>query len=303
MNWRKSLSGKIRFNEPLSKYTTFRIGGRAQLFIQPQDITDLRQLVINAKKDNLRLFIIGAGSNLLINDKGVNGIVIKLSATAFKNINYAQGLLEAGAGLSLAKLIEYALNYNLGGAEFLIGIPGTVGGALIMNAGITERTKNQELRTKNISDLVKNVTVMDYNGNIKVLRKNEIRFDYRASSLYNYIVLNAHLKIFKSNKRKIINKLNKYLVFRKKQQDYAYPSAGCIFKNPERGSAGKLIDLCGLKGKHFGDAYISESHANFIINKGKAKAKDVFRLMDYVKKSVKNKFGINLEPEIKIWQN
>ena len=329
MNWLKSLKGKIRFNEPLSQHTTFRIGGVARLFYQPRDFSDLRQLIIHARRDKIRILVIGAGSNLLVSDQRVKGIVVGLDKPVFKDIKYCGGLLEVGAGMPLAGLIKSALDYNLSGCEFLVGIPGTVGGALVMNAGISEKGKN-------IAELVKDVTVMDYNGEIRVLRRKDIRFAYRASSLYtprpkttpfrarmkcgrlsipplgtpgfspgglhNYIVLKTCLKLSQSNKRKIRDNLKRYFGLRRKQQDYGYPSAGCVFRNPEGLSAGKLIDMCGLKGKHFGHAYVSDKHANFIVNKGKATARDVLRLMDYVKKRVEHKFDIELEPEIKIWQ-
>lgn len=295
MNWLKSLKGKIRFNEPLSQHTTFRIGGVARLFYQPRDFSDLRQLIIHARRDKIRILVIGAGSNLLVSDQGVKGIVVGLDKPVFKDIKYCGGLLEVGAGMPLAGLIKFALDYNLSGCEFLVGIPGTVGGALVMNAGISEKGKN-------IAQLLKDVTVMDYNGKIGVLRRKDIRFAYRASSLYNYIVLKTCLKLSQSNKRKIRDNLKRYFGLRRKQQDYGYPSAGCVFRNPEGLSAGKLIDMCGLKGKHFGHAYVSDKHANFIVNKGKATARDVLRLMDYVKKRVEHKFDIELEPEIKIWQ-
>ena len=303
MNWLKDLTGKIKFNRPLSAHTTFRIGGPAQVFFQPKDINDLRLLLINAKKDNIRVLVIGAGSNLLVDDKGVRGIVVKLTASAFQNVVYSQGALRAGAGLLLSNLVKSALEHSLGGCEFLAGIPGTVGGALIMNAGITQKGKGQRLKVRAISDIVSAVTVMDYSGNVKVLKKKDIRFAYRSSSLYNYIVLDARLRLRKKNKKEIKAKLKKLLASRRQCQDYSYPNAGCVFKNPQGHSGGRLIDLCGLKGKCFGDACISYRHANFILNKGKARAKDVLRLIAFVRRKVKSKFGVTLEPEIKIWQN
>ena len=294
MNWPKDLSGKIKFNEPLSKHTTFRIGGTARFFFQPKDINDLKRLVIYARKNKIRIFIIAGGSNLLIIDKGINGIVVKLDSPAFNYIKYAPRLTEVGARLPLSSLIKHAADNNLGGSEFLAGIPGTVGGALVMNAGISQPSKS-------ISDLVADVTVMDYNGRIKLLKKDNIRFAYRASSLYNYIILKAYLRLKKSSRREIRENLRRYLSCRRNSTDYSSPSAGCIFKNPQGISAGRLIDLCGLKGKHFGAAAVSKKHANFILNKGRAKAKDVLRLMGYIQKAVKQKFAVNLEPEIKVW--
>jgi UDP-N-acetylmuramate dehydrogenase len=182
----------------------------------------------------------------------------------------------------------------LAGLEFLAGIPGTVGGALAMNAGAWGRS---------IGELVEKATVMDYNGDIEVLTKKQMKFSYRNSSLQKYIILNIYLKLKKKNKRIINEKITGYLAQRRNSQDNSLPNAGCIFKNPsERISAGRLIDLCGLKGRNIGDAFISLRHANFVLNKGNARARDVLKLMELAKREVRKKYRINLEPEIKIWR-
>jgi len=186
--------------------------------------------------------------------------------------------------------------------EFLAGIPATLGGALVMNAGISEKTKNQKPKIKSIGDLVEAVTVMDYNGNIKTLDREEIKFGYRTSSLSKYIILSAIIKLTKGNIREIEDKIKVYLGYRRVAQDLPFANAGCIFKNPKRYQAGRLIDACGLKGKRIGDACVSNKHANFILNLGRARFSDVLRLMGLIKRRVKNKFNIDLEPEIKIWR-
>jgi UDP-N-acetylmuramate dehydrogenase len=183
---------------------------------------------------------------------------------------------------------------NLGGAEFLTGIPGTLGAAVLMNAGTKDRS---------IAEIVKTVKVIDYNGRVKIIGKKKINFQYRSSRLSRYIILSVQLKLVKSNKKKIAKKIKKYLVYRWATQDLTFPNAGCIFRNPGRLSAGRLIDVCGLKGKCFGGAQISLKHANFIANKNMATASDVIHLMDYIKRKVKQKFNNSLKPEIKIWQN
>lgn len=291
-SWFRDLSCKVRVNELLSNHTTFKIGGCAKYFVQPKDIDDLRSLLLKAKVYKMPVWIIGSGSNLLINDHGLDGIVIDLNAAHFKKIRFKSGLLEAGAGVKLQTLVRKTCNLGLSGAEFLAGIPGTVGGALIMNAGIKE---------KEIKDIIEDVTVLDYNANTHTLNGNKIRFGYRNSNLSKYIVIKASFKLRRQDKSTIKEKIKKYVENRWRTQDFAYPNAGCVFKNPKGLSAGKLIDRCGLKNRHFGKAWVSAKHANFIINKNMASAKDVLRLMNFIKQKVKRKFGIELEPEIKIW--
>lgn len=295
MNWWKELRGNVRLREPLKRHTTFKIGGPARIFIEPQDSDDLKLLLILLKKHKIPSFLIGAGSNLLISDAGLDAAVFRLSAPYFQTVTFNGEFIDAGAGASLARVIRACAKQSLAGAEFLTGIPGTVGGALAMNAG-------QAGYGKSIADLVESVTVIDRNGKIKRLEKNRIKFGYRASSLSKYIIINARLKLTSGRPVEIASRINKYIALRRSTQDYSGPSCGCIFKNPAGRPAGKLIDLCGLKGKSVGDAAVSFRHANFIINKGKAKAQDVLRLMDIINREVKKKFNINLKPEVIIWK-
>ncbi len=296
MNWWRNLKGKFRLAEPLKNHTTFKIGGPAKFFLEPKDPNDLKLLLNLVKRYNLPIFLIGRGSNLLISDKGINGVVLRLNAPWFNKLSYKDNYLNVGSGVSLSKLVLFAKDHNLSGAEFLAGIPGTVGGAVAMNAGIAKDNRS-------IQDLVENVTVMDYSGNIKVLNKKDIRFRYRTSSLSRYIILSVLIKLKRKNREQIKDKIKAYLKYRKLTQDLSKPSAGCIFRNPTGHSAGRLIDLCGLKGKRIGDAGVSRKHANFILNLGKGSARDVCKLMDLIREKVKNKFNINLIPEVKIWQN
>lgn len=293
MNWWKNLKGKVKLKEPLKDYTTFKIGGRAKYFVEPKDLDDLKLLFNLVKRYKIPILVIGAGSNILISDKGIDGIVLRLNSPYFKRLIVKDNRLEVGAGCLLNKVILKAKKEGLSGMEELVGIPGSIGGALAMNAGT---------RDKNIADLVENVTIMDYNGKIKTLDKKDIRFGYRSCGLSRYIILNTCIRLVKKNKKEIQNRINNYLKYRKSQQDLSKASAGCVFKNPPQGLAGKLIDLCGLKGKRIGGAAVSKRHANFIVNLGQAKAQDVIKLMALVKKEVKNRFKINLEPEIKIWR-
>jgi len=296
MSWRKSLKGRISLNEPLSKHTAFKIGGPAGFFIEPEGPGDIKTLLRISKKKRLPFFIIGAGSNLLVSDKGIKGMVIRLSAPYFRKLSRENESVYAASGIMLNKLLAFAKERGLSGAEFLAGIPGTVGGALAMNAGVTRPA------ARSIGDLVKEVKVMDRDGNIKALKKKDIKFGYRESSLSEYLILSSVLILKKQDKRKIEEKMRSYLERRKSTQELMKPSAGCIFKNPRSGSAGRLIDLCGMKGKRAGGAQVSRKHANFILNSGRAKAKDVLKLMDSIIEKVEAEFNIHLEPEIKIWR-
>jgi len=274
-------------------HTTFKIGGPAKYFIEPKDTHELKLLLSSIKRYNIPLLVIGGGSNILVNDRGVRAIVLSLNPPIFKKISFHNNHVFAASGVALSRVIRLAQKQGLSGLEFLSGIPGRVGGALAMNAGIPG---------ENIGDLVEEASVMDYNGNIKNLNKKKIKFGYRASSLSKYIILSARLKLIKKDKQEIKNRIKRYLSRRKLTQDLSWSSAGCIFKNPKGVSAGELIDLCGLKGKRIGGACISRIHANFILNLGQARARDVLKLMDLAKKDVKKKFNVSLEPEIKIWQ-
>jgi len=292
MNWRKDLNLGIKPNQLLKDLTTFRIGGKVKVFASPKNEEALRKLVISAKKDKLPVFILGAGSNILAADSELKGLVVRLDSSAFIGLGFDGNLARAGGGLKLARLIQEARRRSLSGVERLTGIPGTVGGATVMNAGAWGNA---------IGDSVKEVRVMDYSGRVSVISKNNAGFVYRNSKLAKFIVLEAVLRLVKKDKRKIASVVKKILAQRHQSQDNTLPNAGCIFKNPAKDSAGRLIDACGLKGRRLGGAVISEIHGNFILNLGSAKSRDVLRLMELAKRSVKNKFKIALEPEIKLW--
>jgi len=294
MNWWKSLKGRVRFEEPLKNHTTFKIGGPAKFFIEPLDLKDLKQAASLAKTNDTPIFLLGSGSNVLVNDKGISGIVLQLSSPYFKKISRKNNFFEIGSGLLLARLVKYALERSLSGVEFLASIPGTVGGALAMNAGAWG---------KDIGNIIEKVTVMDYNGNIKILSRKNIKLEYRKSSLSKYIILSCRIRLVKKHKQEIRDTMRKYIKFRQNSQESYYSNAGCIFKNPSLiESAGRLIDLCSLKNKRIGGACVSQKHANFIINRENAKAGDVLKLMNLIETKVKQRFNINLEPEIKIWK-
>ncbi|MFA6216326.1 MAG: UDP-N-acetylmuramate dehydrogenase [Candidatus Omnitrophota bacterium] len=302
MNWWKNLKGSVKKQEPLKKHTSFRIGGPARFFVEPKDSDDLKALIVSLKKHTIPFSVIGGGSNLLVSDKGVERVVISLSSPAFKELDFQAGVLDAGAGRWLGEIVMAAKKRGFSGLEFLSGIPGTLGGALVMNAGISKKSSFDCRAAINIGDLVENVTVMSYNGSLKVVSKEDITFGYRRSSLSKYIVLGARLALREKDAREISRIMRHYRDYRRQTQDLSFPSAGCVFKNPQSYSAGQLIDSCGLKGEHIRDAYISGKHANFLLNRGNAKASDVLALMGLVKSAVKKKYKLTLQPEIKIWQ-
>lgn len=293
MNWEKKLKGKVKFGEPLKNKTTFKIGGKARFFVEPQDSCDLKLLLAAAKVKKLPVLLIGAGSNILASDAGISAIVVKLSEPFFKKISLRGRSIEAGSGVSLASLIDFARKRGLSGLEFLSGIPGTLGGALAMNAGAWGR---------NIGELLEEAVVMDKRAKEIILKKDDIKSGYRRSSLSKYIIIRASLRLRPKNKKEISAKISEYLKRRCVSQDTSLPNAGCIFRNPAENSSGRLIDLCGLKGKNLGGAVISRKHANFILNQNAASFNDVLKLMALIKNKVKNKFKLTLQPEIKIWK-
>jgi len=294
----KKICKDVKFDEPLAKHTSFKIGGPAEYFVEVGNRSELANLLRIVKKYNLSVFPLGAGTNVLVKDRGIRGLVIRLLGD-FRKIRFKNHSVFVGAGVSLPQLLKVSAQHNLGGIEFLAGIPGTVGGALITNAGNPE---------KGIGDLVNRVEIMTYTGETKVLQKKDLKFIYRGSNLpENAFILSAEMDLKKSNKEIIKEKISEQLKKRWATQPREPYQAGSIFKNPPaesaggcRTTAGRLIEKAGLKGVKYGGAYISEKHANFIINRGRAKAKDVIYLVRKIKDKVKEKFGINLELEIKI---
>ena len=309
MHWLKRLKAHLptllsgrqaggRFSEPLSAHTTLRIGGPADLWLEPKNLVELKEIVCSCLAEKLPYFAIGRGSNILASDKGFKGAVISLNTPAFTKMGFKENYITCGGGLPLEKLIREAQKKGLGGLEFLAGIPATAAGALVANAG------NQK---KAIGKMVKNITVMDKKGNIRLLKKKELRFGYRKSSLNRYIVLEAQFELVKRTPKKVEENIAANLEQKRKTQDLTAKSAGCIFKNPfsirhphHRLSAGKMIEACGLKQRRRGGAEISAKHANYIINRNGAKAKDILYLMGLAQREVKKKFGVFLEPEIRI---
>ncbi|MFH1776367.1 MAG: UDP-N-acetylmuramate dehydrogenase [Candidatus Omnitrophota bacterium] len=285
------MPGQIWFDQPLARHTVFGIGGPADILIQPKNIISLQEFLKSLSRNKIDIFVLGNGSNILIRDGGIRGIVLRLRDKAFCQIRPKGDLIYAGAGVEVTQLLNYCLSSGLSGIEFLAGIPATVGGALVMNAGAF---------AGQIADVVSSVTCLSRNGEIYELPRDRIKFGYRRSSLKNYIVIAGKFKLKKSNTDYVRQKIKENFLSRKKTQDMNYSSAGCVFKNLRSVSAGILIDRAGLKGLSFGDAAVSLRHANFIVNRGRATAKDILRLIRHIKHEINNKFNIKLQTEIRI---
>lgn len=276
----------------LKKYNTFRVGGYADYFFRAENEADIINAVKEADKRNLSLFVLGRGSNVLIPDKGLHGLVLLIDDKAFK---IEQDGVSVGAGLFLPSLVAKFTDLSLSGMEWAAGIPGTVGGAVHGNAGAFG---------KSMGDSVKEVKVLDSKSKkVKVLNNKSCKFVYRDSVFKkrDLIIISVVLKTKKGNKKSIQSSVNEYLRKKKETQPLNYFSAGSVFKNPEGKFAARMIEECGLKGKKIGGAKISEKHANFIVNFNNAKSSDIKRLISLIKKSVKNKFNVILEEEIIIF--
>lgn len=282
---------KIFTNEPMSKHTSFKIGGPAEIFVKINNVEELKLIIKISKQAEVPITVVGNGSNLLVSDDGIRGIVLKIE---FDKIEIEEsGKLKVGSGVKLAFLAQKCLKEKLEGFEFASGIPGTIGGAIRMNAG----AHGSEMK-----DIVKKITCMTRDGKIQVISNEEAKFEYRNSifSQNDYIILEAEIQLRKGNPEEIRSKMDEYATYRKEKQPIEYPSAGSTFKRGNDFITAKLIDECGLKGYQIGGAQVSEKHAGFIINKGNATAEDVKKLMKYVEEQVYNKFGKKIEAEIEI---
>jgi len=287
----KFINGKVSYEVPMALRTTFKIGGKAEVFIVPDDESDLAELLEFLYKNEMEYFILGGGSNVLVSDSGIRErIVIHLPGSSyFRKIAVNDDLIMARAGVSLVKLMKAAVDNSLSGLEFLEGIYGSVGGALNMNAGAFGTA---------IGDKIFEVKVMNKRGKIIKYKRDDLSLGYRQG-LKGKIILEVVFKLEKARKINIENKCKEYREYRKETQPKGR-SAGCVFKNSGKLSAGKIIEELGLKGLSRGDAYISKKHGNFIINRKNAKAKDVLWLIDRVKKVVKEEKNIVLDLELEI---
>ena len=286
---------RIKQNEPMKKHTSFKIGGSAEILIKVNTVEKLKKVLELCKNEKEPLTIIGNGSNLLVSDEGIKGIVTKLDLKEIeiKEINKHEVEVTVDSGVQLGLLAQKLLKEEIQGFEELSGIPGTIGGAVVMNAGA---------HGKEIKDILTQVTTIDYNGKIYIFTNKESEFTYRHSKFSDkkYIILQVKFLLRKGNKKEIRCKMDEYAKYRKEKQPIEYPNAGSTFKRGEDFITAKLIDEVGLKGYSIGDAQISEKHAGFIINKGNATAQEVLDLVKYTQDKVYEKFGKKIELEIEI---
>ena len=284
----------IYINEPMKKHTSFKVGGNADVFVKIRNVKELKEVLKIIKEERLPFFIMGNGSNLLVKDNGIRGIVLKIELDKIeidKKEEYYY--IKVGAGVKLMAFARRLLREEIEGFEFASGIPGTIGGAIRMNAG----AYGGEMK-----DIVVETTFMDTEGNIHILKNSEHEFEYRNSifSKKNWIILETTLKLKKGNKKQIKEKMEEYASSRSEKQPLKYPSAGSTFRRGEGYITAKLIDECGLKGYRIGDAQVSELHAGFVINKGNATAEDLLKLIEQVKEKVYEKFNKKIELEIQV---
>lgn len=280
--------GDIKENVSLKTLTTLKVGGISKYVFYPKDVTSLKKALTLFKENNINYKIFGNGSNIIPSDKIYDGVIIKLSS--LNNLKIEDEVIEVEAGYSLMKLAKEVIKLGLSGLEWANGIPGTIGGAVYMNAGAYKQ---------DMSFVLEKITALDENMNIVTLNKDELDFSYRHSRLMeeNLICLSATLKLEKKDISLIEEVVNKRKEKRMETQPLEYPSAGSVFRNPFNDFAGRLVEECNLKGKQIGGAMISLKHANFIINKDNATGKDVLDLINLAKKEVKEKFNIELKQE------
>ena len=286
---------KIKIEEPMSKHTSFKTGGNAEIFVIIENENQIKKLLEYTRKNDIKLYIIGNGSNLIVQDEGVKGIVAKI---AFEETIVTKDeenvIVKAGAGVKVMALAQMLKQEEITGFEELSGFPGTIGGANYMNAGAYG---------KEMKDVIVETKALNREtGEIEVLNNKEQKLEYRSSIFKNkkYIILQTTMKFQKGKKEEIEKKMNEYLSQRKEKQPLEYPSAGSTFKRGDGFITAKLIDECGLKGYQIGGAQISEKHAGFIINKDNATSKDILDLINYTKKKVFEKFGVQIEEEVEI---
>lgn len=282
----------VRLAEPLSAHTWFRLGGAAQYFAEPRSEDELAALVRRCSDEAVPVRLLGGGSNILVRDEGFAGLVIHLSAAAFNQIEVAGRIVTAGAGAKLGHVVSTSIREGLGGLEALVGIPGTVGGALRGNAGG---------RGGDIGQWTSHATVMTRDGQLLERKREDLVFAYRQSSLDELVILRAQFQLEQDDPEELTKRMQKQWIVKKAAQPLAHQSAGCIFKNPRGMSAGMLIDQAGLKGTRVGGAEVSDRHANFIVAESGASSQDVLKLIELVRARVAERLGVELETEIEIW--
>lgn len=286
---RRHFRGRIRLGEPLGKYTSFRVGGPADYYLEPADKADIAAIVPFLQQENIPILVLGKGSNMLVSDKGVRGAVLNFE-DGLTEMRCEKGIVFVDAGVTIARFVDFCVQHGFQGVEMLPGIPGTVGGAIMMNAG----SYGGE-----ISNYLIDVEVLR-DGAVVRVRKEGAGFGYRRSGFVDDIIMGASFKLPEGDKNEIVNRRKELLMKRNRAQPVNFPNSGSMFKNPPGTFAAKLLDEAGMKGIRRGNAQISERHANFIVNLGDATAQDILELIELARRTVHEKFGVSLELEVKL---
>lgn len=292
MMWSNDYKNQLESNVPLADKTWFKLGGDARWMACPESADDLANICKHAAADGLPIRTLGRGANVLIRDDGFDGLVIRLNAPCFKSVRFDGDRVHVGGGVDLLTLANQTSREGLAGLDVLAGIPGSIGGTIRMNAGG---------RYGQMSDVVAEATLVDLDGRMQTLTHDELEFDYRTSAVGRRIVVSAILQLRREEPSETLERFHKVWADKKASQPLAEKSAGCIFKNPPGESAGALIDRAGLKGRRVGRASISDVHANFIVAEPATKSSDILALIDIVRETVHDRYGVDLELEIDVW--
>jgi UDP-N-acetylmuramate dehydrogenase len=282
----------VKQDVALAPHTWFRIGGPARFFIEPRSTDELRDVVKRCRENEIPVFVLGGGANLLISDSGVKGAVVRLAGDEFKRIERTDGGLRVGAAADMSKLVLKCVRDGLSGLECLTGIPGSVGGCVRMNAGGA---------FGDIGNIVEAVHVMTDDGESFTRYRDDLAFAYRSTNISARLITAAEFRLVEDEPQRILKQVKQIWIYKKNVQPLAKGSAGCVFKNPRGLSAGALIDRAGMKGRRVGGAQVSEKHANFIVTDEGAKAFDVLKLIDMIREAVYKKFEVYLELELEVW--
>ncbi len=282
----------VKVGEPLAPHTWMRIGGPAQYFIEPRTVEELSEALRRCRENEVPVFILGGGANLLVGESGVRGAVIRLAGDEFSRTNFSSGGVQAGAAADLSRLVLRCVREGCSGMEPVTGIPGTVGGAIRMNAGGS---------FGDIGNIVEAVHVMDADGATYTRLRGDLLFGYRSSNISGRVILGADFRLIEDDPHRILSQVKQIWIYKKNSQPLGGRNAGCIFKNPRQLSAGALIDKAGLKGRRVGGAHVAEKHANFILVDPGASATDVLKLIEIVRETVYKRSEVYLELEIEVW--
>ncbi|MDY6913829.1 MAG: UDP-N-acetylmuramate dehydrogenase [Planctomycetota bacterium] len=281
----------VKPDEPLSQHTWMRLGGPAKYFIEPGSVEQLSEVVRRCRDNEVPVYVLGAGANLLVDDAGVNGAVVRL-AGAFREVTFDASVVGAGAAAEMGKIVLRCVREGLSGLECLTGIPGSVGGCTRMNAGGA---------FGDIGNAVESVEVMSDEGKVFTRQRDDLAFGYRSANIDAKFILNVSFGLNEDDPHRILKQVKQIWIYKKNTQPLGAGSAGCIFKNPRGLSAGALIDQAGLKGRSVGDAAVSDKHANFIIAGPRAKTSDVLKLINIIQEAVYKRFEVYLELEVEVW--